>query len=1003
MEFEKPAQGQLWHGYSCYRTIFQAALQVKGQEGFDLIGDSKVRDLQEYTLVELIALEEKEYCSGFAIRVQVSYKSSDGQSQRKHMHWFASAINAVDTADEIEYFVVAEKLRSQELQQSLDLAHLFSLFRISASHGIVKIAIKPPKSLCASNLFTGEDYYGSQAIKVQSIRKELSSGNDITLFLKELRAVDVIEDIKSQMKTQIPQGFERRWFDLAKAKFETLQEKTAPYGISTLALRREQLPTGYMERTSFASPEQFLMVIVLALHREHQLDMSEPSEESDLPIRFFEVRHQRDRGRFLLQLPSKSDTEISLQRGDTFRLSPGDEFGDGGIHPCEVEDCRSIPGHTVVIGIIQHRSFTTLEEQNRSSIRYEPQDKFISAKADLGSAFQGDKLQHVHIRLKTSTTTRDFQIQCLELWQMLVASESPKAQLMKNIVLGNRLDLLPKVDILGDFEGVDEAGIEEYLRQVFDTGSSIEQKEAFKLLRSTSGGVFLLDGCAGSGKSRFIRQIILAHLFRKTKNGEYSRIVVPVAQNETGDTIVKRLIADERALREKLNLSRKPIIIRAYKLTAERQILQEDTIVAGKRQGAVRVDNDLVDALQDFTDNRPRIRYRVGGAKVRLKKHSIGWLMGKLLGIVSVETDFPYKDKILRKSSFLDRLINYHNGHKFNPHNEDANLKAEVDFQKDYHQLLKDTLSLVDVLVLTTTQGLDPAYRENFPARLMVFDEASQINDAEFAALQVAYTQATKYVLAGDCKQLGVFSKDRGFNPLLCQWKKSTHQRFRDLGHVTATFYEQHRCTSDIAKLVSHIYYNDLLNPVLETRKRKRAVWIRAFNKRTFDIANNVVFINVPNTTPKTYDTSWFCNETADAVIKLVQRLGVERAGSILTLTPYKEQMHQHIERLSKLAGNFPAYWKDKEEEELQTVSQTFMGIQGAENDIAIVDLTIGERIGFLQDDGQTLVGCSRGSNALYIIGDVEELKKMSYYRTHAIGRLVQYCQDQGLIWNGSL
>ena len=411
----------------------------------------------------------------------------------------------------------------------------------------------------------------------------------------------------------------------------------------------------------------------------------------------------------------------------------------------------------------------------------------------------------------------------------------------------------------------------------------------------------------------------------------------------------------------------------------------------------VRVDNALVDAVQKDTGSAPKRRYRISAAKVKDRQNCVGWLMAKLLGFKIAGTSFPSIKPEPYYEEFKQRLINYHMNRRFNA-DEEANHDAEIRFKDDYKELLRHALSCTDVLVFTTTQALDPAYREGFAAELVVIDEASQINDSEFASLQSAYKNADKFVLAGDCKQLGVFHKDRADNPVLPQWRKSIHQRFRDVGFTTATFFEQHRCSYDIAELVSKIYYHGDIKAKAGSQDRPFSKKVRNFNQRHFDIRKNVVFIDVPDTRPGQVDTSWCCKETADVVVDLVEKFGEDEAENIFTLTPYKEQMLEHGRRIEKLAARKPKYWKVVDEE-LKVTCQTFMGIQGAENKISIMDLTIGERIGFLKDNGQTLVGCSRGSDALYIVGDVSMLKRMANYDTHAIGRLVQYCEDEGLIW----
>ena len=50
---------------------------------------------KERKIVELISTEEPHYSSGIALRFEVSFKDREGQLQKRHMHWIATAISAV--------------------------------------------------------------------------------------------------------------------------------------------------------------------------------------------------------------------------------------------------------------------------------------------------------------------------------------------------------------------------------------------------------------------------------------------------------------------------------------------------------------------------------------------------------------------------------------------------------------------------------------------------------------------------------------------------------------------------------------------------------------------------------------------------------------------------------------------------------------------------------------------------------------------------------------------
>ena len=581
MTIQGSPQGQVWFAdhFKQFLSSFKAVLHVQELNHSDhfSIGSLDTITSEEYTSVELILIKEPDYSSGIAIRFEVSFKDHEGQLQKKHMHWIATAINAVDNADEVERFLVTNTVSRLSFPKRQDLAELMSSLRVSETSKLVMVTVQSPKTLDAPNLFTHETAFGSQTMIVEQIRSALRNSHSFSLLVREQRALVMMDMLKRQMKQQIQAGFESIWFDTQKARngFGLVE---APLGISAGAIRSQRFHKDFkfLTRTTFASPEQFLMFTVLGVEREHQLDKNEPLAIEGLQALFYEIPRQEGFGRFILALPPrskvKSTDQIRLQKGDTFSLQRNSN--STGIYQCQVERCDSSDGRAVLMGIIKHHHSTATAKHQRPVDAYGLQSDFEAAKAGLSNALRGDMVRLVDLSLKLSSTTRDFRMQCLELWQKSVAGGSVQGSIMRDIILGNGLDQLPQVNMLGNLEGTLNE-VNEYLKSIFEDGVSSEQLAAFKLLRSVTGGVFLIDGYAGSGKSRFTRQIMLAHMFRKNAEGQYTKIAVPVAQNETGDTIVKRLLEDAETMKKRLGTTRQPVILRAHKVTAEREIFQE--------------------------------------------------------------------------------------------------------------------------------------------------------------------------------------------------------------------------------------------------------------------------------------------------------------------------------------------------------------------------------------------------------------------------------------------
>ena len=245
-------------------------------------------------------------------------------------------------------------------------------------------------------------------------------------------------------------------------------------------------------------------------------------------------------------------------------------------------------------------------------------------------------------------------------------------------------------------------------------------------------------------------------------------------------------------------------------------------------------------------------------------------------------------------------------------------------------------------------------------------------------------------MLAGDCRQNGVFSKySLKENPFHNQWIMPIQGRLQRNAFATAKFYEQQRCTYDIAMLLSNVFYGSDIVGRLDSRNRPLAVKLRQFNNEMFELDKNVVFIDVPGAVCKKVENGDSSEniQSAAVVKQLVACLGEHfEPRTIMTLAPYDAQNTHHINSVEGLAANDERF-KDVE-------SYTFKGVQGRENHICILDLTISHKIGFLTEESQTLVACSRGSDVLYIVGN-----RRGPGMKEAVGKLVRYCERSNLIY----
>ncbi|KAL9085413.1 MAG: hypothetical protein Q9159_004702 [Coniocarpon cinnabarinum] len=859
-----------------------------------------------------------------------------------------------------------------------------------------------------SNLINLNQRFGDVNDCVNVAISHLCGGLDIeveTQYSSSL--ISQIAEIKAQMKSQVDSGFHLRWFDPDKYCSD-LEPMQPALGICSANRRRpyDRPPCPsvhrhrWLTKTSFTTAEEYLLAALLGLCIDHELDMAEASELDGVLAQFFRIKDDSSRRRFIMQLPHRRDRDedesnVTVRKDDTFSL----HYEDLPPIHCKVSRARVEEYADFLEGYIDVERDdgpydTALLEDNFTVL---PAESFSAVSNDLRRGLDVKNCARVKIQLKRSETTFKFQYSGLMRWQNLVSLGNQAAQEKCGIVLGNSIAHLPRRDLLGGLEGA-EADLETYRAQVVDALSlNQEQKDALALFRNAPGGVCVVDGCAGSGKSHLIRCVALIHMFKKNaaridETNQYSQILIPGATNFSCNAIAYNFRFYSQLARKALSLDQDPIIIRAYKITIETVLIRHARKVFEK----VCVDSTLVDLVTKYTKKKPAKFYDIRPPqKVKIQKEmSVGWVMANYLGIAN-GIKLPPKQKSSEWYSQLrNTLVGYHSL-KIDNNYESTKLDK---FKDNLMELLQEVLATAHVLILTTTQALDSAYFQNYKADIMIVDEAGQVSDVEFAALQACYPRVDRYVSAGDCRQHGVFSKDRTGNPMKAQRKKPVHQRLQQLGYPTARLLQQHRLTYDIARLSSEVHYRGEIRGNPDTRERKWSLQVRHFNHEHFATDTNVVFVDVHDTHCDKFRRSRRNAKLSEVAIKLIQKLSKKFSpSSILLVSPYAGQRTSHNMKLEELAKKDTHFAGD--EPNLSNIqTETLDSVQGGESLICIVDLTVNDDIGFLAESARTLVGCSRPSDGLYILGDVAKLKLVKNYDSEPLGCLVQHCIDNGYV-----
>jgi serine/threonine protein kinase len=254
---------------------------------------------------------------------------------------------------------------------------------------------------------------------------------------------------------------------------------------------------------------------------------------------------------------------------------------------------------------------------------------------------------------------------------------------------------------------------------------------------------------------------------------------------------------------------------------------------------------------------------------------------------------------------------------------------------------------------------------------LCIVDEASKATPTE---MLVPLSRSRRWIVVGDHKQLPPFLDEGLRDPQLLE-KHGLNESL-----VRATFFDrlreslpseckaflsmQYRMVPGIGDLISHCFYDDLLNSA------PRA-WNNTFQKI---LRKPVVWLSTSRQL-KRHDNQVgdsYINETEVAVIHaLLKRLAATAAGtnkrwSIAVLSGYASQ-------LSALEGRFATELAKCKSLDIQW--NTVDAVQGREADVTIYSVTRSNpagKLGFLKDASRLNVALSRAKDYLILVGDHE-------------------------------
>lgn len=138
--------------------------------------------------------------------------------------------------------------------------------------------------------------------------------------------------------------------------------------------------------------------------------------------------------------------------------------------------------------------------------------------------------------------------------------------------LGNTVSGLPKVNAFRNLAGYGTPECDEHLRACSATANA-EQASIFTAVQNAPGGITIVEGAAGSGKTRSIIDLATALTCRKNSTGGFDQIIVGVSRNSAATQLATDMKSTFQLVCKELDLEHNgPLVIRFINYSTTYQV-----------------------------------------------------------------------------------------------------------------------------------------------------------------------------------------------------------------------------------------------------------------------------------------------------------------------------------------------------------------------------------------------------------------------------------------------
>jgi len=629
----------------------------------------------------------------------------------------------------------------------------------------------------------------------------------------------------------------------------------------------------------------------------------------------------------------------------------------------------------------------------------------------------------VKILVRTSKEAHRRQLNGIREFDHDRRTVEPKHSLKMQTLLANNIMSLPRVDALAPILARHtEQEIEQAIRTQCAHFNS-EQHAALGEIRDLPGGVMMLQGAAGTGKTNWMVNVAaLVYTFSRTVN---MQITILAGGNKAIDEFAQKV--NDRLLQIYQQNPAEypyPIVVREHGADTEIDIYRREAektrrdIVKPKvppPEEDLTIDLSALNVariLAETYQNANARKYEhVADKRVQKIDLAMGTWMMRAAGVLSDRHPIAHADNA-RFAEFRGLLDRY-------AHGEELDKATRTHFTERASDLRDYVRSKTTVQLATLNSYHQAKVYLGTNPQIVFTDEAGKASEAD-AISAFLWNSAPVRVFMGDMFQISPTNSssrpDDRPNDFEPQMTLTWFNRALLAGYKSRWFFKQHRYPRDICELLNELGDRRLLmDPAIENRDEvKRG---KAFVKSLVGHKASIICFNVPHSRSKrTAANPSSQNPTTLEVVFTVyeQLLAVHgyEPKDIGIASPYSAQVQQYIGTHHNM-GEYLSTFTSKDDgiqERMRGMAHkiketdifTVDSIQGLEREVIILDLTTTDRLGFLKNDSRIIVSVSRPKSLLIIVANIDAVESFyagnkAYLRT-GVATVFDFCKGKGVV-----